>query len=236
MILSAEDPGSWAAVSVEIFQRFKKCPRKISGYGQVLDPSVRLNANFWWTVPELLVSGFSCNSSSPSLKEETLFQPTRLTFVLNLSTRSMVTCTQLWVLSTGHGSAGASPEKAMKLFWGLEHVCCGDALGGLFSLEKTRLQGELEPFPVPKGTPRELQVDFRQGPGVAGQGESLPEGSYGILGRNSSLWEWWGPNTGHPATVGDGTRWALRSVPTSHSSDLVYYYLTEHRRQCASPV
>lgn len=72
VILSAEDAVSLAAVSVEIFQRFKKCPGKISGYGQIVDSSVRLNANFGWTVLELLVNGFSCSSSSPSLREETI--------------------------------------------------------------------------------------------------------------------------------------------------------------------
>lgn len=116
MVLSAENAVSLAAVSVEVFQRLKKCPGKISGYGQDLDSSVGLNANFGWTVLELLVNGFSCNSSSPSLREEALFQHTRLTFLLNLSIRSMVTCTQLCVLSTGHGSAEASPEKGMKMF------------------------------------------------------------------------------------------------------------------------
>lgn len=114
-ILAAEDAVSLAAVSVQICQRFKKCPGQIRRYGQVLDSSVRLNANFGWTVLQLLVNGFSCNSSSPSLREETVFQPTRWTFVLNLSTRSMVTCIQLWVLRTAHGPAG-SPGKAMKMF------------------------------------------------------------------------------------------------------------------------
>lgn len=60
----------------------------------------------------------------------------------------------------------------------------GKLLGGLFSLERRRLQGELEPFPAPKGTPREM--DFGQGPGGT-QGKWLPEGKYGILGRSSSL-------------------------------------------------
>lgn len=73
VILAAEDAVSLAVVSVEIFQRFKKCPGEISGYGQVLNSSVRLNTNFGWTVLELLVNGFSCNSSSPSLREETVF-------------------------------------------------------------------------------------------------------------------------------------------------------------------
>lgn len=36
-----------------------------------------------------------------------------------------------------------------------------------------RLQETLEPLPVLKETPRELERDFRQGPGVKGQGEWL---------------------------------------------------------------
>lgn len=71
VILAAEDAVSVTTVSVEIFQRFMKCPGEIIGYEQVLGSSVRLNANFGWTVLELLINGFSFNSSSPSLREET---------------------------------------------------------------------------------------------------------------------------------------------------------------------
>lgn len=40
VILAAEDAESLAAVSVEIFQRFKKCLGEVSGYGQVLNSCV----------------------------------------------------------------------------------------------------------------------------------------------------------------------------------------------------
>lgn len=81
MILAAEDAVSLTTVSLEIFRTFMKCPGEISGYEQVLGSSVRLNANFGWTVLELLINGFSFNSSSPSLREETVFQPFTWTFM-----------------------------------------------------------------------------------------------------------------------------------------------------------
>ncbi|GAB0185042.1 hypothetical protein GRJ2_000969500 [Grus japonensis] len=56
-------------------------------------------------------------------------------------------CIQLWgpQYRKRHGPVGASPEEAMKMTKGLEHLCYEDRLRelGLFSLEKRRIQGKL---------------------------------------------------------------------------------------------
>lgn len=99
---------------------------------------VRLNSNFGWTLLELLMD--SAAIPHPHHSERKLYSSLLwLAFVLNLSTRSMVTCTQ---------SAGASPEKVMKMFWGLEHFC-GDTLGGLFGSQGSR--ENQSPFQYLKG-------------------------------------------------------------------------------------
>ncbi|GAB0191963.1 hypothetical protein GRJ2_001661600 [Grus japonensis] len=53
-------------------------------------------------------------------------------------------CVQLWGPSTRHGAVGESPEEAMKMIRGLEHLCYEDRLRelGLFSLEKRWLRGD----------------------------------------------------------------------------------------------
>ncbi|GAB0188021.1 UV-stimulated scaffold protein A [Grus japonensis] len=56
-------------------------------------------------------------------------------------------CVQLWgpQYKERHGAVGASPEEAMKMMRGLEHLSYEDRLRelGLFSLEKRRLRGDL---------------------------------------------------------------------------------------------
>lgn len=122
-----------------------------------------------------VVNGFSCNSSSPSLREEALFQSTLIGLCVKPFNKE-------------HGDL--HPVCRSKSREGHEDVLRAGTFLWRHSgrtLWKSRLQGESEPFPVSKGTPRELQMDFGQGLRVAGPGELLPEGKCGILGRNSSL-------------------------------------------------
>lgn len=74
---------------------------------------------------------------------------------------------------------GASPEKAMKMFWGAGTLVLGRHSGRTLQPGKDKATGRIEPFPAPKSIPRELQMDFGQGPAVAGQGELPPEDKYG---------------------------------------------------------
>ncbi|GAB0177948.1 mitochondrial enolase superfamily member 1 [Grus japonensis] len=72
-----------------------------------------------------------------------------------------------------HGAVGASPEEAMKLIRGLEHLSYEDRLRelGLFSLEKRRLQGDLiAAFQYLKGPTGKLERDCLSGSVVTGQG------------------------------------------------------------------
>ena len=73
----------------------------------------------------------------------------------------------------GCGAAGVSPEQAMEMLQGLEHLCSGDSLRelGWFSLEKRRLLKlpfkvglPFRAAPVPKGATRNLERGFGQGP------------------------------------------------------------------------
>ncbi|GAB0180867.1 hypothetical protein GRJ2_000552000 [Grus japonensis] len=67
-------------------------------------------------------------------------------------------------------------RRAMKMIRGLEHLCYEDKLRefGLFSLEKTRLWGDLRAaFQYVKGPTGKLERNCLQGHGVIGQGEWL---------------------------------------------------------------
>ena len=54
----------------------------------------------------------------------------------------------------------------------LEPLCSGARLGelGVFTWRREGSRETLEPLPVPKGAPRELEKDFGQGPGGTEQG------------------------------------------------------------------
>lgn len=63
-----------------------------------------------------------------------------------------------------------SPEEAIRMVRGLEHLFCGDGLGEL-GLEKRRLWGNLAaPFGTYREHSRELERDSSQGHVMIGQG------------------------------------------------------------------
>ncbi|GAB0191053.1 hypothetical protein GRJ2_001570600 [Grus japonensis] len=85
-------------------------------------------------------------------------------------------CIQLWgpqYMGQRHGAVGVSPEEAMKVIRGLEHLSYEDRLRelGLFSLEKRRFWEDLiAAFQYLKGPKRKLERDWLQGHVVIGQG------------------------------------------------------------------
>ncbi|GAB0175498.1 hypothetical protein GRJ2_000015000 [Grus japonensis] len=72
-----------------------------------------------------------------------------------------------------HGAVGVSPEEAMKMIRGMEHLSYENRLRelGLFSLEKRRLRGDLiAAYQYLKGPTGKLERDCLSGSVVTGQG------------------------------------------------------------------